>query len=1511
MTDNKNDHIIGYTTDIYPEKIVYTGRETDTAIVTVDNNPDSPTAFQIGVDVKNIIPYVDSEKAEYVYLKKVKDYLYETVYTNIDYDYAYDYFKANKIDTISYGACTSIGKDNLLGRNFDWFYSEDAEFIVRTPAETGRYSTIGIGHVNNLTKDMVENKYFKTKEDYDKYVTGFKILPFMLTDGMNTETGLTISTNVVPNDKNAKITDQRKVFPATRTPVCMVMLIRYLIDHCKDIDEVKYYLENKVSVFASQILYNMNYEQHFLLRDVHIDNAGNKVYRTVALEYINDRPVFKDVNYITNFYIDGVNFNEDGKVFTPYTKHENEEDDAYIVNKITPHGSGLERWNILVDKYTTTDLITLLSKDLVYTKAYTQPWKGDANKPKVWYTEFVGEYNETDLKINSDTEDFEIGILPASKNAFDTHERGNGTWQTMHTVVYDLDKKELSIACQQEYNEWFTFYNKYLTKDAVLSLLEDESLEIKHKTIDADYNKILNIRVDTHNDVGAHYNYKNFADGVISYADEAVEDSEGHRSDIRIMTEKAVYTLKNTAAHHLRCEQDPTTYKYKIWIEDYHGKELDSFLIDLPLEEAIFDIKYKGDSEYQALEIYEDITDSEGHQLKKVYELPLATFDSEGNAVHKLTPQIRKVGSHDLFDDITIEELNDDLWNYRTPLENKYINSDTNTVYNIRVENHDKYDSEGHLDAGGYYSFADGVIKYSDSIIFDSEGNHSDISLMTEQAIYKLKNTAGHWLRCEQDSENYIYKIFLEDYHHRILNSFTIDLPIEEMITNITYKGDSEYQALVVYIDNGTSFEIPLATIDSEGQLFNRLVPQVRLIGTHDLKDNITVEELNDDLKYFKTDLKNKELDSDKNIIKNIRVANHKLYDSEGLLDSEGYFSFADGVITYHTEGYSDSEGYRSDDKLMTEKAIYKLKNTAAHHIYCSQDSESYKYTIWIEDYHGNKLDEFIIDSPLENVAWDMSLEEDSETYRMILKLLDKFGTVISSEGFDLVWEQDSESNYGVIQRRSGSRATGDYAIAMGRNSHAKGEASVTEGINTSTNNQAEHAEGRYNYSHTGNTEADKTQHSIGIGHATQDMSGRQNAVEIMANGDVYIIGIGNYEGQDYSDAYTLQTIINSDIQQVSSFDDSIITPSKSNLNKLVYLTDTDGTNIRGLYEVTESEDTYIWKRVTVGNKLQLTTDNKKFILKLLDRNNIELSSVELNSIKNIEYVKGNTTTNAKLVITYPDDTTEDIILTDVVVTDKVQTLTNKSIDADDNTITDIDKDEFKSGFLQEKVTNSNNNMPLSNAVYRELINNTNSDFEYDSDTEDHDKLILQLVNNDGETILDKIIDFEDDIVFEEKEQTIINKTIEAKDNTLDLFIIVDTEEDLPTTGIKGSLYYIKDTQKVRYYKENEWHEFSTSFEGEENNIPMFDSEGNLIDSLIPVTVDETEGNTISVEYIKDAVSHKDVDTGSEVDINNADLLQGNSADNFVKKNNVVHKYIKYEYEDSFIDEIDHMSWEG
>ena len=99
------------------------------------------------------------------------------------------------------------------------------------------------------------------------------------------------------------------------------------------------------------------------------------------------------------------------------------------------------------------------------------------------------------------------------------------------------------------------------------------------------------------------------------------------------------------------------------------------------------------------------------------------------------------------------------------------------------------------------------------------------------------------------------------------------------------------------------------------------------------------------------------------------------------------------------------------------------------------------------------------------------------------------------------------------------TKSYGSSSHAGGSGSESKGDASFSHGSFTQSNNDFESSFGRYNKSNTG------TIFSIGSGSSTTN---RSNIFEVMSNGDIYIKGIGGYDGTNagQSGIQTLQDVL-------------------------------------------------------------------------------------------------------------------------------------------------------------------------------------------------------------------------------------------------------------------------------------------------------------------------------------------------------------------------------------------------
>lgn len=357
----------------------------------------------------------------YSYLSRINDYLYKAKYNNIDYNFAKKYYESGSGEFNGRG-CSSIRKGNFFGRNLDWFYNNNVEFVVEHDG------TIGMcGGLSQLSKDFVESG-----RDDELY----KLLPFQMYDGMNNH-GLVANMNVVPVDYgfNVSIPNIRE-----NERVCGIMLVRYILDNFSNAKDAVEYIRDYVSVYFTNAIHEYGYELHYMIAD--LDN-------TYILEFVNNKAIIIDAKehpYITNFYLHNVELNNDGTVYTPETQHN--EFNAMDYNKITKFGSGLERYNLLNFLYNNIEIDSGYSmyknimKRLLYSDAYIT---SDTPSYPYWFTEFVGDR----IYCNSSPDKF-YDIVNKAGQYYLNRSRDTGlTWHTTHSSVYDIENKIFIVRTQE------------------------------------------------------------------------------------------------------------------------------------------------------------------------------------------------------------------------------------------------------------------------------------------------------------------------------------------------------------------------------------------------------------------------------------------------------------------------------------------------------------------------------------------------------------------------------------------------------------------------------------------------------------------------------------------------------------------------------------------------------------------------------------------------------------------------------------------------------------------------------------------------------------------------------------------------------------------------------------------------------------------------------------------------------------------------------------------------------
>lgn len=389
-----------------------------------------------------------------IYLDKIDTMAYCIEYDVIDYDYAYKFFKdrfADVADAFS-GACTAVYSDGFLGRNYDWYYDNAAVMLCKTHPSQGRNRVIG----TSVTVSGAGSSFTYQDVESRKYMDKYKIIPFMLLDGMNVDTGLVCEINILQAGEtiNGHIAKTTKTIPTVeeRDSVCTLMLVRYILDHFSTVQDVIENLPKYTSVYSTYTD-TLKGEYHYMLAD------EDDVY---ILEFIPDATTgemkmeFIDVSdraRMTNFHVYGSTLDEDNHV--EYTS-------------LTTYAMGIERYDLIADYLSShvissvSDMYTLMNQELKYTNGYTIN-----DYDKAWLSEFTGKYTIEDVEYDITAADCVINrekvrpVYEYCQNLYAHRDRNiPNTWQTVHTSVYDITNRTVSLGVQEQ-----TTYHTYKYKN--------------------------------------------------------------------------------------------------------------------------------------------------------------------------------------------------------------------------------------------------------------------------------------------------------------------------------------------------------------------------------------------------------------------------------------------------------------------------------------------------------------------------------------------------------------------------------------------------------------------------------------------------------------------------------------------------------------------------------------------------------------------------------------------------------------------------------------------------------------------------------------------------------------------------------------------------------------------------------------------------------------------------------------------------------------------------------------
>ncbi len=362
---------------------------------------------------------------QYNSIAELHPLLYKISYNSLDYYGARKHFHKNA--PVVGGACSAIRSGNFFGRNLDWYRQESddpkaqPDFIVTTPLTDKCEGVLGIASIPKMTAGIASHR-----RDSDLW----GLLPFYLQDGINTSR-VYACINVVPNDKG----NNTYTIPTVEKldEICSLMVVRYVLDNFDNATEAVEYLQKYVSIYMPTSLSAMNYESHFMIGD------STKTY---VVEIVDNALVYKEHSMMTNFHIDGVSFLPDGKVYTNADAA-----DGHFASSlgITDYGSGLERYNILVDG---GDMRTLMNS-LLYSKAYS------LEENPYWYSEFVNQDRGVTVDTLPDDEDMQYMIEAAQE--IKRGEREGRLWMSTHSSVYNINDKTLNLVSFEDTSKEYEF----------------------------------------------------------------------------------------------------------------------------------------------------------------------------------------------------------------------------------------------------------------------------------------------------------------------------------------------------------------------------------------------------------------------------------------------------------------------------------------------------------------------------------------------------------------------------------------------------------------------------------------------------------------------------------------------------------------------------------------------------------------------------------------------------------------------------------------------------------------------------------------------------------------------------------------------------------------------------------------------------------------------------------------------------------------------------------------------
>ena len=349
-----------------------------------------------------------------------------------DYLFPYQIFDWYE-DALASALCTSCRNGNFIGRNFDWAYDDVDECVMRVPAAEGRLASVGVA-------SWFFPKWMQDAFDVDEF------LPELTMDGVN-EKGVAINVNVVPAGDNGETTGTN--FGAKR--LCAGFAVRTVLDNATS-------AAHAVEILESRDIYSIKgLEFHWMISDATesyiVECVKNEL---VVLKAKNARPK------MANFYVS----------HSPnVAEYEVVSDNGELTeDEHTPHAMGIERYARVSNGLERVESVAAMFTQMtnVWYKLKYLP----GNEERYW-----SDLNGQPVPGGEKDQRFEVDddLYEARSNAFKQIQANyvavtnyeavygcrtidpkkdpkltNQVVHTVHTSIYDLERRELTVCVQED-----------------------------------------------------------------------------------------------------------------------------------------------------------------------------------------------------------------------------------------------------------------------------------------------------------------------------------------------------------------------------------------------------------------------------------------------------------------------------------------------------------------------------------------------------------------------------------------------------------------------------------------------------------------------------------------------------------------------------------------------------------------------------------------------------------------------------------------------------------------------------------------------------------------------------------------------------------------------------------------------------------------------------------------------------------------------------------------------------